>query len=244
MKYLLQASHCLLLIILTACSSTNKSNSKSGHVTTVSTEKAMRTNISSYIKTIGITVSDYTINIRPQVSGQLLKTHFSDGQWVKKGDLLYSIDPRLFDASLKEAEARVQSAQAELKTTQLKYNRSLELEKSKFISKQDLQDIDAQLATAKANLTTAKAEKYKAEVELGYTKIHAAMDGKTSMHFVDMGNIISPSMPTPLATLIDMDPIYFHLVIPQSEFETFKAFFEKNKEKNQNTIAHIELQDG
>lgn len=162
-------------------------------------------------------------DIRPQVSGFLLKQHFTDGTMVKKGDVLFTIDPAPYQASLDEARANLKSARAAreqavaqltMSRTNLERYRNLLAATPGAISDKVLTDTETQVATneaavrkAEATIAQMEAAVYLAEINLGYTTITAPFDGRVGIHKVSVGSLVSASDPSPLVTLSSVDPI-------------------------------------
>ena len=162
-------------------------------------------------------------DIRPQVSGFLLKQHFKDGSLVKKGDLLFSIDPAPYRAAVEEARANLSSAEAlaEQERAQLDravedYNRYSKLNKESpgAISDKTLTDASSAIKTHQASLYKAtasisqmKAALKLAEINLAYTEIRAPFDGRVGIHKPSIGSLVTPSDPQPLVTLSSVNPM-------------------------------------
>ncbi len=162
-------------------------------------------------------------DIRAQVSGFILKQHFADGTLVKKGDVLFTIDPSPYEASLKEARANLVAAQASkeqavaqltMSATNLERYRKLVEASPGAISDKTVTDTETQVRTneaavRKADATIAQMEAAvnEAEINLGYTTITAPFDGRIGIHKVSVGSLVSPSDTTPLVTLSSVNPI-------------------------------------
>ena len=162
-------------------------------------------------------------DIRPQVSGFLLKQHFKDGSLVKKGDLLFTIDPAPYRTAVEEARANLSAAQslAEQERAQLDravedYNRYSKLNKESpgAISDKTLTDASSSIKTHQASLYKAtasisqmKAALKLAEINLAYTEIRAPFDGRVGIHIPSTGALVTPSDPRPLVTLSSVNPM-------------------------------------
>ncbi len=152
--------------------------------------------------------------IRPQVSGLLLKRFFEEGSDVDVGQILYQIDPAPFKAALDNAKAALAKAEANLPPVQLRAERYKKLLKDKAVSQQDYDDADAALRQAQAEIKYWKAQVETARINLGYTRITAPISGRISRSYVTEGAIVTAYQPTPLATIQQLDPIYVD--VPQS----------------------------
>lgn len=162
-------------------------------------------------------------DIRPQVSGFLLQQHFKDGSMVKKGDVLFTIDPAPYQAALDETRANLTAAmaareQAEAQLTMSRQNleRYVKLRESTpgAVSDKVVTDSETLVATneaavRKADATVAQmqAAVHQAEINLGYTTVTAPFDGRIGIHKPSIGALVSPNDPLPLVTLSSVDPI-------------------------------------
>lgn len=162
-------------------------------------------------------------DIRPQVSGFLLKQHFKDGSLVRKGDVLFTIDPAPYQATLDEARANHtaaiaarEQAEAQLTMSRQTLDRYLKLRESTpgAVSDKVVTDSETLVATneaavrkAEATVAQMQAAVHQAEINLGYTTVTAPFDGRIGIHKPSIGALVSPSDPTPLVTLSSVDPI-------------------------------------
>lgn len=131
------------------------------------------------------------VDIRPQVSGKLIAVHFKDGSLVNKGDLLFSIDPRPFEAELNRAKAQLASAQAQVTYTSANLGRNQRLIQSNAIAHQELDQAENEARSANASLQAAKAAVETARLNLEYTRITAPVSGRISRAEVTVGNVVS-----------------------------------------------------
>lgn len=162
-------------------------------------------------------------DIRPQVSGFVLKQHFRDGAIVKKGDVLFTIDPSLFQAEVTEAQANllmakasVEQAQAQLDRARQDYERYAKLNAGTpgAISDKTLTDASSAIKTqeaaflkAQASVAQMEAALRLAQINLDYTVIRAPFDGRVGIHKPSVGALVSPSDPEPLVTLSSVNPM-------------------------------------
>jgi membrane fusion protein (multidrug efflux system) len=147
-------------------------------------------------------------DVRPQVSGIILKRLFEEGAEVKKGQSLYQIDPALFEASVQSARAAVLQAEANLKKAKADAKRSAELVKVKAMSASANDAAQAAYRVAEANLAAAKASLKTAQVNLGYTHVKSPIAGRVSISQVTPGALVTAQQGTPLTTVHQLDPIY------------------------------------
>ncbi|WP_414659327.1 efflux RND transporter periplasmic adaptor subunit [Acinetobacter courvalinii] len=131
------------------------------------------------------------VDVRPQVSGKLIAVHFKDGSLVNKGDLLFTIDPRPFEAELNRAKAQLASAEAQVTYTSANLDRNQRLIQSNAIARQELDQAQNEARSANANLQAAKAAVETARLNLEYTRITAPVSGRISRAEVTVGNVVS-----------------------------------------------------
>jgi len=158
--------------------------------------------------------------IRPQVSGCILKRLFKEGSNVKAGQILYQIDPAPFQAALDNAKAALARAEANLPAIRLRVERYRKLLPSKAISQQDYDEAVAALKQAQAEIRYWKAQVKTAQINLGYTRVTAPISGRIGKSNVTEGAIVTAYQPTPLATIHQLDPIYVD--VPQSTAELLR----------------------
>lgn len=146
--------------------------------------------------------------VRPQVSGIILKQLFRDGADVKAGATLYQIDPALYKATFDSASANLAKAQANVTSLQLKANRYRELLKINAVSKQDVDDADATLKQAQAEVAASKAALETARINLDYTRITSPISGRASISTITPGALVTANQTGLLTTVQQLDPIY------------------------------------
>ena len=156
----------------------------------------------------GRTAAYRVAEIRPQVSGIVLKRFFREGSDVKAGEQLYQIDPATYEAALASAQADIQKAEANLQAARNKAARYGDLVKSSVVSKQDYDDVTASLKQNEAQLAAAKAAYNLARINLDYTKVFAPISGRIGKSAVTEGALVTANQATALATIQQLDPIY------------------------------------
>ena len=159
----------------------------------------------------GRTVANVIAEIRPQIGGIVQKRLFREGGDVKAGELLYQIDPALYQASFDSAIATLAKAEANVVTSRLKAQRYQELIADKAVSQQAADDAKAALLQAEADVAAAKAAVEAARINLAYTRIVSPIAGRISKSAVTQGALLTANQATPLATVQQLDPIYVDL---------------------------------
>src|SRR6266852_5848085 len=151
-----------------------------------------------------------SVEIRPRVSGYITEIHFEAGAIVKKGDLLYVIDPRPYQADFDRAKAEVDRMDAQLKLSQIELNRAKELRDKNTISASEFDQKAATYQGAAAAKSSAEAAKNAAALNLEFTQIKSPIDGRVSDARITLGNLVQPGAgpESVLTTVVSVDPIY------------------------------------
>ena len=176
----------------------------------VTTAKVTTKDVSLYLDEIGSTAAYETVQIQAQVSGQIIAREFKDGVDVKKGDLLFRIDPRPYEAALA-------SAQADLLLNQANLKRQQELRAKNVTASQEFD-------TAQANASRSAAAVAAAQVNLDHCYIKSPIDGRAGLRNVDVGNVVGPGGNTPLLTIMGMDPIYTDFTIAEPDLPLVRRY--------------------
>ncbi len=168
------------------------------------------------------------VELRAQVSGYLSEIHFTDGQMVRKGDLLFVVDPRPYDIALQQAGAQFQAAAAALDLANKQVARSTELVRESFASREVLdQRVQAQLA-ATATVEQAKAAIHAAQLNLDFTRITAPFAGRVSMRQVSIGSLVTggpgSGSGTALTTLVSLDPLHLDFDMSEADYLAYARF--------------------
>ncbi len=149
------------------------------------------------------------VEVRPRAAGAIVKAHFREGSIVRRGDLLFTIDPAPYAADVQRAEANVAAAIARLALANKEQQRAQQLVGSGFTPQRDVDQRVNEARAAEANLQSTQAELTTARLNLGYTEVRAPIDGRAGRIEVTAGNLV-PAGPTApvLTTLVSVDPIY------------------------------------
>src|SRR5499425_2521862 len=166
------------------------------------------------------------VELRAQVGGTLTGIFFKDGDIARKGDLLFTIDPRPYEITLAEATAQLSVASAHLELADRQLDRATVLEQSNAGSVENVDQRTSDQRSARSALEDAKAQIRDAQFDLDHCRITAPFTGRIGTHLVSVGNLIAGSRyatspTTLLATLVSLDPIYFDFDMSESDFLTF-----------------------
>ncbi|MEJ2137999.1 MAG: efflux RND transporter periplasmic adaptor subunit [Gammaproteobacteria bacterium] len=183
--------------------------------------KAKRTDVPLFFEMVGGTLGNQDVPIRARVEGFLESRDFEEGTFVKKGDLLYTIDPQPFKAKLVAAQSELAAAQTRLAKAQSDLARIKPLAEMNAVSQQDLDSAVAQEAASRAAVEAAEAGVELAEIELSYTRIQAPIDGLIGLTKAKPGEFVGREPnPVVLNTLSDIDPIRVRFSISEREYLT------------------------
>jgi len=170
----------------------------------------------------GRTVPQQIAEVRPQVSGIIMKRLFTEGSDVKAGQILYQIDSAAFDAAFASAKASQSRVEASLVSLRLTEERYRDLVKAKIVSQQDYDTASAALRQAEAELAVAKAAVEAARINLAYTGVKAPISGRIGRSAVTNGALVTASQATALATIQQLDPMYVDVTQSNAEMLRLK----------------------
>ena len=183
--------------------------------------------------------------VRPQTSGVILKRLFTEGSYVRKGQALYEIDDRTNRASVDSARAALTRQQANLNVLRVKEGRYRQLVGSNAISKQEYDDINAQVKLAEADLAATQAELKNTQINLGYSTVRAPISGQTNRSTVTVGALVTASQADPLVTVQRLDPIYVDMNQSSAELLRLRQKLSQGSlDSSNNTKVKIKLEDG
>ena len=193
------------------------------NLTTVGVASVVHADIPIYVDALGTVTPSATATVTPQVSGVLTNVTFQEGQMVKKGQLLATIEPRPFELAVMQAQAQLQKDEAQLDAANVTLKRYQTLLQEDSIARQD---VDTQAATVKqlqgtvlgdqANVGTAK-------LNLQWTRITAPVSGRVGLRSVDIGNLVSSGTSGGITTITELAPIDVEFAIPQDRIPQLQA---------------------
>jgi len=175
------------------------------------------------LRAVGKIVSSQSVAIRPQVSGTLVAAHFTEGQAVKKGDLLVEIDRRPFEAELLEAKARLAQDQVRADNARADATRYAELVEKEFVTRQQYDAAKATAAALDAQVAADKAAVERAQLNLAYATLRAPTSGRTGRLLVHPGNLVSAGAPEPLVTIEQLKPVFVEFSVPERNLAALRA---------------------
>lgn len=183
--------------------------------------KPIKRTVVDYDEYVGRFTAINAVEIRARVSGYLDKLHFKDGQLVKQGDLLFTIDKRPFQNALDQARANLVQAQSNLAFTESDYTRGQQLVRDKTITDQTFEQRAQAFRNARASVTNNEAAVRQAELDLEFTELRAPINGRIGDRRVSPGNLVTGGTggnTTLLAAIVSTDPIYFEFTFDEASY--------------------------
>jgi len=181
--------------------------------------------------------SDHEVTVAARVSGMLEERHFEPGEQVEKGQSLYTIEPEVYEAIVRQREADLQSAKANAELAQANANRYQRLLKQNSVSVQQRDQALADLKVARANVAQAQAALDSARIDLDYTDVEAPVSGMISLSEVNLGNLVNDG--TELATITPLDPLEVRFQLPQEE--AFQLRRQRHEKGQQAVTAKLQV---
>lgn len=187
-------------------------------------------------------ISAYLVaEVRPQVGGIILKRLFTEGSDVKAGEVLYQIDPSTYRAAYASAKAALGMAEANVVPLRLEAERYGQLVAINAVSKQDFDNVSAQLKQAEAQIESAKAALDMARINLAYTRITAPISGRIGMSSVTTGALVTASQTAPLATIQRLDRVYVDVTQSAADLLRLKQNIARGRMKKDGGQAKVKL---
>lgn len=199
--------------------------------------------VTTFVELPGRASAYYHAEVRPQVSGIILKRMFDEGSYVEAGQQLYQIDPAIYEANYQTALANQQKAQANLVNAQLTAERYEQVVKVNAVSKQEYDNAMAQLRAAKAEVAAANAAVKTAKVNLDYTKVYSPVSGKAGISTVTEGALVTAAQATPLVYVQQVDRMYIDIVQSSTDYLRLQRSIQDGSIKNDGTngIRNVRL---
>ena len=212
----------VLILLGTMAAGCKKEAAVSGP-TEVEVAEAVKQDVQVSKEWVGSTDGSVNAVIRAQVQGYLTERIYNEGQLVKKGQVLFKIDPRTFQAAVDQAKADVAQKKARWDTTQANLARVKPLAEQNAVSKKDLDDAVGNESSARSAYDASKAALEKAQLDLGFTKILSPINGIAGLAKAQIGNLVGPGTVEELTTVSNVDPIRVWVPISEQEFQHAQA---------------------
>jgi len=189
----------------------------------VTVAKVTARDVPLYLDEIGTCAAHETVQVQAQVIGQITARSFQDGADVKKGDLLFSIDPRPYQAALDQAAGQLAQAKSQLVLDQITLKRQQDLRTKGVNSPQDFDLAQGTVNSDEAKVKSADAAVAAAQVNLDYCSIRSPIDGRAGLRNVDIGNIVAVNGPA-LLTIQGLDPIYTDFTVAEPDLPLVRRY--------------------
>jgi membrane fusion protein, multidrug efflux system len=170
-----------------------------------------------------------TVEVRPKVSGYLTEVKFDDGDMVKKGQVLFVIDPRPYQADQDRAQGEYDQADSSLKLATADFNRAKQLRERGATSAGDFDKISASFLKAQGALLTARAALESARLDLEFCTITSPIDGHASVANITVGNLVSPQIQKPLTTIVSTNPVYAYADVDERSLLRYVRYYASKK---------------
>jgi membrane fusion protein, multidrug efflux system len=208
----------LLLGVLAtaACSRSNVQAAPAMPAPLVTVVKATSQDVPRYLDEIGRNAAFESVTVTPQVNGTIVERHFQDGDNLRRGQLLFVIDPRPYKAQVDSAQAALAQAKAALDLAKIQFARDEEVIGARAISQQDYDTKKNTVDVDQAQVEAAEAALETANINLAYCYIHSPIDGRAGARLVDVGNVVQPNT-TSLLSIQRLDPIYAIFTITEGD---------------------------
>jgi multidrug efflux system membrane fusion protein len=191
--------------------------------TTVGVATAERADIPVTLDALGTVTAAATATVRPQVSGVLQKIHFSEGQMVREGEVLATIDPRPFEIALLQARGQRQRDEAQLESAKVTLARYRTLLEQDSIARQEVDTQAALVKQLEGTVMTDRAAENMARLNLDYTKVKAPIAGRVGLRTVDIGNLVGSGDANGVAVITQLSPIDVEFAVPQDHIPALQS---------------------
>lgn len=217
-----------VLLSLWACSSEGKVETKPPSAVPVRVASAAQKDVPIAIRVIGNVEAYLMVEVRSLVAGAITQVKFREGQDVKKGDLLFVIDPRPYEAALRQAEANLAKDLAQAKNAEEEAKRYAYLVEKEYVAKQEYDQYRTNAEALAATVEADRAAVQNARVQLTYCYIHAPVTGRAGSILVQLGNVVKAN-DVPLVTINQIHPIYVSFSVPEKNLPEIKKYMARAK---------------
>ena len=217
----------LLIWILFACSGKTPPPPKPPVPVTVGA--VLQKTVPIQLRTIGNVEAYSTVSVKSQIGGVLTRVHFREGQDVGKGALLFTIDPRPYEAALRQAEANLAKNNAQLANARKEVQRYAELVKKGYVAQEQYDQISTNAASFEAIVNADMAVVENARLQLKYCSIYSPISGRTGNLMADEGNLIKANADTAMVVINQVQPIYVSFTVPEHYLGEIKKYMSSGK---------------
>lgn len=212
-----------------ACSQENSKQPQMTVAAPVTVGTVTQEDVPVQIRAIGNVEAYSTVGVKAQVGGELMDIHFREGQYVKKGDPLFTIDSRPYEAALKQAEANLARDSAQLDNAKIDAARYAELVKKGYVAQEQYDQVRTNAAALEATVNADKAIVENARLQLKYCFIYSPITGRTGSIIATQGNLIKANADTPIVVINQVQPIYVSFSVPEQDLPEIKKHMATGK---------------
>jgi multidrug efflux system membrane fusion protein len=198
--------------------------SKGPRAVAVRAAAAVEKDVPVEVRAVGRIVSNQSVAVRAQVSGQIVRVHFTEGQLAKKGDLLVEIDRRPYEAAHAEAKARLAQDRARAENARSDAARYADLVEKEYVTQQQYEAAKANAAALEAAVAADVAAVQRTELNLSYCSIRAPAAGRTGRLLVHAGNLVAAGGPEPLVTIEQVKPVFASFSVPERDLAALRGW--------------------
>lgn len=194
----------------------------------VTVATAQQKNVPIQLHAIGNVLPLQTVAVRALVGGELTKVWFREGDEIRRGQTLFTIDPRPYQAALAQAEANLARDEAQARNAEAESARYADLVKKDYVTREEYDRMSSGAEAARATVAADRAAVENARLQLSYCEIHAPLDGRTGSLQVHVGNLVKANDTTPLVVINQVHPIDVQFAIPEAQLAQLRATGLKN----------------
>jgi multidrug efflux system membrane fusion protein len=222
---------CSLFLLASVAACSGKQQTPQKPPVPVTAVTAVQKTVPVQLSAIGNVEAYSTVSMKSQIGGVLTRVHFREGQEVNKGDLLFTIDPRPYEAALKQAEANLAKNIAQLEHARVEVRRYEELARKGYVAQEQYDQIRTNEASLGAMVNADKALVENAQLQLQYCSIHSPVTGKTGNLMANQGNLIKANADNAMVTINQIQPIYVSFSVPEQYVGEIKKYMSSGKLK-------------
>jgi multidrug efflux system membrane fusion protein len=210
------------MLVLAGCSGAGTSAARPSDAAPVEAATVAKKSMPLELRAVGNVEARSSVEVRARVAGQILSVHFAEGQHVRKGDLLFRIDPRPYEAVLRQAEAALARDRALQKNAEVEAKRFEGLIRDGIVTQEQHDEAHAQAESMRATVAADEAAVERARLDLGFCSVTAPIAGRAGAILVHPGNLVGPSTDA-LVVLLQTRPIYVTFSVPERELAAIRA---------------------
>jgi len=218
------------LIFLPACSKESPKQPPAYPPVPVTVATVASKSIPVQIRAIGNVETYSTVGVKSQIGGLLMRVHFKEGQDVKKGDLLFTIDPRPYETALRQTEANLAKDNAQLENARVEVNRYAELVKKGYVAQEQYDQIRTNAAALEATVNASRAAVENAQLQLKYCYIYSPLTGRTGDLITNEGSLIKAN-DVSMVVINQIQPVYVNFSVPEQGLSEIKKYVSEGKLK-------------